>query len=59
LSEVAGGNVDEIFIGSCMTNIGHFRAVGKLLNQAGSVNSRFWICSPTRMDANTLIQEGY
>ncbi|MDE0747446.1 MAG: bifunctional aconitate hydratase 2/2-methylisocitrate dehydratase [Porticoccaceae bacterium] len=59
LSEVAGDNVDEIFIGSCMTNIGHFRAAGKLLDEAGSVDSRFWICPPTRMDAHTLMEEGY
>ena len=59
LSEVAGDNVDEIFIGSCMTNIGHFRAAGKLLDEAGTVNSRFWICPPTRMDAHTLMEEGY
>ncbi|MBT4165161.1 MAG: bifunctional aconitate hydratase 2/2-methylisocitrate dehydratase [Porticoccaceae bacterium] len=59
LSDVAGNNVDEIFIGSCMTNIGHFRAAGKLLDEAGSVDSRFWICPPTRMDAHTLMEEGY
>jgi len=59
LSEVAGDRVDEVFIGSCMTNIGHFRAAGKLLDQAGSVDSRFWICPPTRMDAHTLMEEGY
>ena len=59
LSEVAGDNVDEIFIGSCMTNIGHFRAAGKLLDEAEAVNTRFWICPPTRMDAHTLMEEGY
>ncbi len=59
LSEVAGDKVDEIFIGSCMTNIGHFRAAGKLLDAAESVNTRFWICPPTRMDAHTLMEEGY
>jgi len=59
LSEVTGDKVDEIFIGSCMTNIGHFRAAGKLLDEAGSVDSRFWICPPTRMDAHTLMEEGY
>ena len=59
LSDVAGDSVDEIFIGSCMTNIGHFRAAGKLLDEAESVNSRFWICPPTRMDAHTLMEEGY
>jgi len=59
LSDVAGDKVDEVFIGSCMTNIGHFRAAGKLLDEAGSVDSRFWICPPTRMDAHTLMEEGY
>ena len=59
LSDVAGDPVDEIFIGSCMTNIGHFRAAGKLLDEADAVNSRFWICPPTRMDAHTLMEEGY
>ena len=59
LSDVAGDNVDEIFIGSCMTNIGHFRAAGKLLDKAPSLNSRFWICPPTRMDEHTLVEEGY
>jgi aconitate hydratase 2/2-methylisocitrate dehydratase len=42
-----------------MANIGQFRAAGKLLDQAGSVDSRFWICPPTRMDAHTLMEEGY
>ena len=56
--EVAGDKVDEIFIGSCMTNIGHFRAAGKLLDEADAVNTRFWICPPTRMDAHTLMEEG-
>jgi len=59
LSDVAGDSVDEIFIGSCMTNIGHFRAAGKLLDEADAVNTRFWICPPTRMDAHTLMEEGY
>ncbi len=59
LSDVSGDSVDEIFIGSCMTNIGHFRATGKLLDNAVEVKSRFWICPPTRMDAHTLMQEGY
>ena len=59
LSDVAGDPVDEIFIGSCMTNIGHFRAAGKLLDEAEAVNARFWICPPTRMDAHTLMEEGY
>jgi aconitate hydratase 2 / 2-methylisocitrate dehydratase len=51
--------VDEIFIGSCMTNIGHFRAAGKLLAKAPALSTRFWICPPTRMDAHTLMEEGY
>lgn len=61
LSEVAGDKVDEVFIGSCMTNIGHFRATGKLLEQVkpGSLNARFWIVPPTRMDEHTLMEEGY
>ena len=61
LSEVAGDKVDEVFIGSCMTNIGHFRAAGKLLEQVkpGSLQTRFWIVPPTRMDAHTLMEEGY
>ncbi|MFT7300680.1 MAG: aconitate hydratase 2/2-methylisocitrate dehydratase [Porticoccus sp.] len=59
LSDVAGSNIDEVFIGSCMTNIGHFRAAGKLLDEADKINSRFWICPPTRMDQHTLMEEGY
>jgi aconitate hydratase 2/2-methylisocitrate dehydratase len=60
LSEVAGDNVDEVFIGSCMTNIGHFRAAGKLLEAHGQpVNTRMWICPPTRMDEHLLMEEGY
>jgi len=59
LSSVAGDKVDEVFIGSCMTNIGHFRAAGKLLANATALNTRFWICPPTRMDAHTLMEEGY
>jgi aconitate hydratase 2/2-methylisocitrate dehydratase len=60
LSEVAGDNVDEVFIGSCMTNIGHFRAAGKLLdNHGGVVSTRMWICPPTRMDEHQLMEEGY
>lgn len=60
LSEVAGDKVDEVFIGSCMTNIGHFRAAGKLLeqNKAG-LQTRFWMSPPTRMDEKTLMEEGY
>ena len=59
LSEVSGDPVDDVFIGSCMTNIGHFRAAGKLLDEADKINTRFWICPPTRMDAHTLMEEGY
>ena len=59
LSEVSGDKVDDVFIGSCMTNIGHFRAAGKLLDEADKINTRFWICPPTRMDAHTLMEEGY
>ena len=60
LSQVAGDQVDEVFIGSCMTNIGHFRATGKLLDQhTGSVAARMWICPPTRMDEYQLMEEGY
>ncbi len=60
LSEVAGDSVQEVFIGSCMTNIGHFRAAGKLLdNHGGVVSTRMWICPPTRMDEHQLMEEGY
>ena len=61
LSEVAGDKVDEVFIGSCMTNIGHFRAAGKLLEQVkpGELKAKFWIVPPTRMDEHTLMEEGY
>ncbi len=60
LSSVAGDKVDEVFIGSCMTNIGHFRAAGKLLEQhKGSVSTRMWISPPTRMDEHLLMEEGY
>ena len=60
LSDVAGDKVDEVFIGSCMTNIGHYRAAGKLLEQfKGSISTRMWIAPPTRMDAHQLMEEGY
>lgn len=60
LSEVAGNKIDEVFIGSCMTNIGHFRATGKLLAQhQGIIPTRLWIAPPTKMDANQLMEEGY
>jgi aconitate hydratase 2/2-methylisocitrate dehydratase len=60
LSEVAGVKVDEVFIGSCMTNIGHFRAAGKLLQAAGqTLPGRLWIAPPTKMDEQQLREEGY
>lgn len=60
LSEVAGRKIDEVFIGSCMTNIGHFRAAGKLLaKHEGQLPTRLWIAPPTRMDQAQLTQEGY
>ena len=60
LSEVAGDKVDEVFIGSCMTNIGHFRAAGEMLKQFdGNISTRMWIVPPTRMDETQLIEEGY
>ncbi|MCB1663134.1 MAG: bifunctional aconitate hydratase 2/2-methylisocitrate dehydratase [Pseudomonadales bacterium] len=60
LSEVAGDKVDEVFIGSCMTNIGHFRAAGKLLEQhGGGISTRLWISPPTKMDQHALMEEGY
>ncbi|MEM6484596.1 MAG: bifunctional aconitate hydratase 2/2-methylisocitrate dehydratase [Pseudomonadota bacterium] len=60
LSDVAGDKVDEVFIGSCMTNIGHFRAAGKLLEQhKGGISTRMWIAPPTRMDEQQLMDEGY
>jgi len=59
LSEVAGSTVDETFIGSCMTNIGHFRAAGKLLERYGKSKTRLWVVPPTRMDEHQLTEEGY
>lgn len=60
LSSVAGDVVDEVFIGSCMTNIGHFRAAGKLFEQTkGALKTRFWISPPTKMDQHALMEEGY
>jgi aconitate hydratase 2/2-methylisocitrate dehydratase len=58
LSEVAGDKIDEIFIGSCMTNIGHYRAAAKVLEAQPPVSGRLWICPPTRMDEQQLRQEG-
>lgn len=60
LSEVAGDNVDEVFIGSCMTNIGHFRAAGKLLEKYNkTLPTRLWMSPPTKMDKAQLMEEGY
>ncbi len=59
LSEVAGDKIDEVFIGSCMTNIGHFRAAGKVLDGRSDLPTRLWIAPPTKMDAMILNEEGY
>lgn len=58
LSEVAGDKIDEVFIGSCMTNIGHFRAAARMLDQAKSIPTRLWISPPTKMDEHQLMEEG-
>ncbi|MBT4790773.1 MAG: bifunctional aconitate hydratase 2/2-methylisocitrate dehydratase [Halobacteriovoraceae bacterium] len=59
LSKVAGDKIDEVFIGSCMTNIGHFRAAAEVLENKGQTDARLWICPPTKMDADQLTKEGY
>jgi aconitate hydratase 2/2-methylisocitrate dehydratase len=59
LSEVAGDPIDEIFIGSCMTNIGHFRAAGKIFEGEEYLDTRIWLTPPTKMDRAQLIREGY
>ena len=59
LSEVAGDTIDEVFIGSCMTNIGHFRAAAKVLDGKSDIPTRLWIAPPTKMDAMILNEEGY
>ena len=59
LSEVAGERIDEVFIGSCMTNIGHYRAAATVLEGQGENTARLWVCPPTRMDEEMLKQEGY
>ena len=60
LSEVAGEKIDEVFLGSCMTNIGHYRAAGEVMRGEGKVAvEKFWIVPPTRMDEQQLINEGY
>jgi aconitate hydratase 2/2-methylisocitrate dehydratase len=58
MSECAGDVIHEVFIGSCMTNIGHYRAAAKILEGAGTVKGRLWICPPTRMDEQQLRDEG-
>ncbi|GDX76958.1 aconitate hydratase B [Cyanobium sp.] len=59
LSEEAGKPVDEVFIGSCMTNIGHYRAAAKVLEGQGANQAQLWVCPPTRMDEEKLKEEGY
>jgi aconitate hydratase 2/2-methylisocitrate dehydratase len=60
LSDHSGTKVDEVFIGSCMTNIGHFRAAGKLLQASGKpAAAKLWVSPPTKMDEKVLIEEGY
>ncbi len=59
LSDVAGAQIDEVFIGSCMTNIGHFRAAAKLLEGKRDMPAKLWIAPPTKMDAHQLSEEGH
>ncbi|MCX7946342.1 MAG: bifunctional aconitate hydratase 2/2-methylisocitrate dehydratase [Hydrogenophilus sp.] len=59
LSAVAGDRIDEVFIGSCMTNIGHYRAAAKVLEGRGEIPTRLWVAPPTRMDEWMLREEGY
>ncbi len=59
LSEVSGEAIQEVFIGSCMTNIGHYRAAAKVLEGSGKNKARLWVCPPTRMDEEKLKEEGY
>ncbi len=59
LSEVAGDKIEEVFIGSCMVNIGHFRAAGKIFDKAGYPKTRIWLTPPTKMDEIQLKKEGY
>jgi aconitate hydratase 2 / 2-methylisocitrate dehydratase len=59
LSEVAGSKIDEVFIGSCMTNIGHFRAASKLLEGKRDIPVKLWMAPPTKMDAQQLSEEGH
>jgi aconitate hydratase 2/2-methylisocitrate dehydratase len=59
LSDVAGAAIDEVFIGSCMTNIGHFRAASKLLEGKRDIPTRLWVAPPTKMDQKQLTEEGH
>ncbi|KAH1267903.1 hypothetical protein KXX48_000726, partial [Aspergillus fumigatus] len=59
LSDVAGTKIDEAFIGSCMTNIGHFRAAAKLLGGQRDIPVKLWVAPPTKMDQSELIKEGH
>ena len=59
LSDVAGAKIDEVFIGSCMTNIGHFRAASKLLENKRDIPVKLWMAPPTKMDAKQLTEEGH
>ena len=59
LSDVAGATIDEVFIGSCMTNIGHFRAASKLLEGQRDIPVKLWVAPPTKMDAQQLSEEGH
>jgi aconitate hydratase 2/2-methylisocitrate dehydratase len=58
LSDLAGTEIDEVFIGSCMTNIGHYRAAGKVLENMGNLPTKLWIAPPTKMDQHQLQEEG-
>jgi len=58
LSDVSGTHIDEVFVGSCMTNIGHYRAASKVLESVSSLPTRMWIVPPTKMDERQLMQEG-
>ena len=59
MSEVTGTKIDEVFVGSCMTNIGHFRAAGEILKGKKDIPVRLWVAPPTKMDASELTKEGY
>jgi len=59
ISEVAGDKINEVFIGSCMTNIGHFRAAGEIFEGVGYLDTRVWLTPPTKMDRSQLMREGY